>query len=79
MADLDAADDFERALAVRRRVAGHHVADVGDDSGSRQSRPKLTPRRWKSGSLAPQMKSAMTATARSAMSGMPGGMPTGPR
>ena len=31
MADLDAADDFQRALAVGRRVAGDDVADVGDE------------------------------------------------
>ena len=31
VADLDAAGDAERALAVGRRIAGDDVADVGDD------------------------------------------------
>ena len=33
VADLDAADDVERAAAVRRRVADDDVADVGDGVG----------------------------------------------
>ena len=33
MTDLDAAHDVERALAVGRRIALDHVADVGDAVG----------------------------------------------
>jgi hypothetical protein len=43
MAHLDAALDGQHALAVGRGVAGHHVADVGHQSGSGRSRPQLTP------------------------------------
>ena len=48
-------------------------------SGSRQSRPKLTPRRWKPASFAPQTKSLIAATVRSAIERHVRRMPTGPR
>ena len=34
MADLDAAADFQRALAVRRRIAGDNVAEVCDNASA---------------------------------------------
>ena len=58
--------DLQRALAVGLRVAVDHVADVGDLPGSGRSRPQLTPVRWKPSSLAPQTKSLIAATVRSA-------------
>jgi len=36
MADLDAAGQLDRAVAVRRRVALDHVADIGDERRLRQ-------------------------------------------
>jgi hypothetical protein len=42
VADFDAAADLEGALAVGRRVAGDHVAQVGH-FGLGKSRPMLTP------------------------------------
>ena len=36
MADFDAAADLQRALAVRTRIAGDDVTEVGDERGLRQ-------------------------------------------
>ena len=51
---------------------------ISATSGSGRSRPKFTPVRCVSTALAPQAKSAMTATARSATTRIPGLIPTGP-
>jgi hypothetical protein len=68
VADLDAALDGEHALAVRADGSPSTTLRMSATrSGSGRSRPQLTPVKWKSSALAPQTKSAMRATLRSAM------------
>jgi hypothetical protein len=77
VAHLDATTEFQPAPAVGRQVAGNDIAEIADRVGSATSREKLTPVRWKPASLAPQTKSLITATLRSAKTGR-STTPTGP-